>query len=318
MGRVQVWLVEAPLRWARLPRDGRRLISYASILAALSVLELGAGLATADGALARDALHVLAGCAVLMLNLRALVIGHERPPRLELVAAFSVSCFLAFTVLALLAEGYRVKGELFSEYRHPASLMAPSSVRVAVDALGAAMFFTKGAEWIGDFSSAREMNLHALFLFALADGFRSARVPISQWVHDVMGGESQNTEWGEAMFAAGCIVYNALPLMRRTLRALFGGPNARARIESLARCDKELKRIPGVADVVESRAFKAKGSGELVAHVTLRVSDGVDDAVVVKAARGVYNATVGATGGHVDCTVYLERDTHRGREDLPK
>ena len=116
------------------------------------------------------------------------------------------------------------------------------------------------------------------------------------------------------MFAAGCIVYNALPLMRRTLRALFGGPNARARIESLARCDKELKRIPGV----ESRAFKAKGSGELVAHVTLRVSDGVDDAVVVKAARGVYNATVGATGGHVDCTVYLERDTHRGREDLPK
>ena len=42
MGRVQVWLVEAPLRWARLPRDGRRLISYVSILAALSVLELGA------------------------------------------------------------------------------------------------------------------------------------------------------------------------------------------------------------------------------------------------------------------------------------
>ena len=108
------------------------------------MLELGAGLATADGALVRDALHVLAGCAVLMLNLRALVIGHERLPRLELVAAFSVSCFLAFTVLALLAEGYRVKGELFSEYRHPASPMAPSSVRVAVDALGAAMFFTKG------------------------------------------------------------------------------------------------------------------------------------------------------------------------------
>ena len=47
-----MWLVEAPLRWARLPRDGRRLISYVSILAAL-VLELGAGLATADGALAR-------------------------------------------------------------------------------------------------------------------------------------------------------------------------------------------------------------------------------------------------------------------------
>ena len=195
MGRVQVWLVEAPLRWARLPRDGRRLISYASILAALSVLELGAGLATADGALVRDALHVLAGCAVLMLNLRALVIGHERPPRLELVAAFSVSCFLAFTVLALLAEGYRVKGELFSEYRHPASLMAPSSVRVAVDALGAAMFFTKGAEWIGDFSSAREMNLHALFLFALADGFRSARVPISQWVPRRHGGRISKHGW---------------------------------------------------------------------------------------------------------------------------
>lgn len=316
MGRVQVWLVEAPLRWARLPRDGRRLIAYVSILAAVSVLELGAGLATADGALVRDALHVLAGCAVLMLNLRALVIGHERPPRLELIAAFSVSCFLAFTVLALLAEGYRVKGEMFSEYRHPASLMAPSSVRVAIDALGAAMFFTKGAEWIGDFSSAREMNLHAVFLFALADGFRSARVPISQWVHDVMGGESQNTEWGEAMFAAGCIVYNAHPLMRRTIRALFGaGSSARARIESLARCDKELVRIPGVTDVIEAKARRAK-SGELVAHVTLRVTDGADDAVVVKAARGVYTATVGASGGHVDCTVYLERE--RGREDLPK
>ena len=36
------------------------------------------------------------------------------PARLELIAAFSVSCFLAFTVVALLAEGYRVKGEMFS------------------------------------------------------------------------------------------------------------------------------------------------------------------------------------------------------------
>jgi len=74
-------------------------------------------------------------------------------------------------------------------------------------------------------------------------------------------------------------------------------------------------RIPGVTDVIEAKARRAK-SGELVAHVTLRVTDGADDAVVVKAARGVYTATVGASGGHVDCTVYLERE--RGREDLPK
>ena len=52
MGRVQVWLVEAPLRWSRLPRDGRRLVTYVSMLAALSFLELTAGIATGDGALA--------------------------------------------------------------------------------------------------------------------------------------------------------------------------------------------------------------------------------------------------------------------------
>ena len=55
MGRVQVWLVEAPLRWSRLPRDGRRLVTYVSMLAALSFLELTAGIATGDGALAWDA-----------------------------------------------------------------------------------------------------------------------------------------------------------------------------------------------------------------------------------------------------------------------
>ena len=42
----------------------------------------------------------------------------------------------------------------------------------------------------------------------------------------------------------------------------------------------------------------------------------MDDAVVVKAARGCTTRRRRDLGGHVDCTVYLERD--RGREDLPK
>jgi zinc transporter 5/7 len=317
MGRVQVWIVEAPLRWSRLPRDGRRLVTYVSMLAALSVLELTAGIATGDGALAWDATHTLVGCAVLTLSLRALVRkGDERPPRVEVTAAFAVSCFLAFTTLQLLIEGWRMRGggnTLFSEERYPSSLMAPSTARVAIDVLGAAMFF-KGAQWIGDFASAREMNLHAVFLFALADGFRSARVPIAQWVHDVMGGESQNTEWGECMFAAAVIVYNAHPLILRTAAALFGA-KPRSRVESLAKCELDLRRIPGVVDVIESASWMT-APGELVANVTLRVTDGVDDAVVMKAARGVYNATVGTSGVHVDCVVTLERD--RGRDNLPK
>ena len=190
MGRVQVWLVEAPLRWSRSRSDGRRLVTYVSMLAALSVLELTAGIATGDGALAWDATHTLVGCAVLTLSLRALVRkGDERPPRVEVTAAFAVSCFLAFTTLQLLMEGWRMRGggnTLFSEERYPSSLMAPSTARVAIDVLGRRDVLQGRAmdrrfrKRAGD-EPARRLPIRP------RRRLRSARVPIAQWVHETMG-----------------------------------------------------------------------------------------------------------------------------------
>ena len=100
-----------------------------------------------------------------------------------------------------------MKGELFSEYRHRVAHGAVVGARRR-DALGAAMFFTKGAEWIGDFSSAREMNLHALSLRPRRRFPIGARPDLPVGAH-VMGGESQ-TRSGRGDVRGGCIVYNAL------------------------------------------------------------------------------------------------------------
>ncbi|HEY8523650.1 MAG TPA: cation diffusion facilitator family transporter [Acidimicrobiales bacterium] len=285
-------------------RHKGRLLAALVVLAVVTVVQIGAGLATRSLALLSDAGHMLTDVTGLGMALAAIHVadrgstnGHRTFGlyRLEILAA------LANAVLLFGVAGY-VAFEAARRLGDPPEVLAGPMLVVAVVGLAANVV----AFLLLRQGSTESLNIEGAYLEVLSDLLGSLGVIGAAAVLAVTG-------WGWVDPVVGVAI--GLFILPRAWR--LGAQAVRILVQAappgtdLAGMEAELRALEGVVDVHDLHVWTLTSEME-VASAHLMVCDGTDTHQVLDRARDVLRHGYGI--GHA--TLQVEPDTHQGCDEL--
>eukprot|EP00192_Tetraselmis_astigmatica_P010472 CAMPEP_0117674004 /NCGR_PEP_ID=MMETSP0804-20121206/14793_1 /TAXON_ID=1074897 /ORGANISM="Tetraselmis astigmatica, Strain CCMP880" /LENGTH=363 /DNA_ID=CAMNT_0005482817 /DNA_START=269 /DNA_END=1360 /DNA_ORIENTATION=+ len=283
-------------RWHwRFSSDGFRLMLVVALLSARLAGEMAAGIAMWEVDLVTAAVHGVFDIAVLGSCLMAQLFTKMPAPesfpfgfaRVEVLSAFINACFLFFLAFTQCTDALSAS---LTAHIHGSQSATLACINIGSNLLGSAMFARHAGRSI-TYRTARDMNLHAVWLHLAADSLHNGGVLLAGLLR-----EFGLPVWASISVVKTCtaalLVWLARPLFDACSVTLLQRVPANVNPALLDRCLARVHMLPGCTGSSD-RHFWELVPGEIQGQIVLLVTPQADQEAVRNAAAKIFDVAMG-------------------------